>query len=151
VGTVREELHALVERVASQNEQRALETLRHIVDCPPPERDENNSVDLAELLRRHFREVCQRLGLNADQLPQNGYCSGGVSGDRVELTKDWESEDARHRLSKIDVQGHDIIVLERMKAVGDAELRYEVRVFTDKSEGRAEVHIPIEQSSSHKG
>jgi len=40
--------------------------------------------------------------------------SGGVSGDRVELTKDWESEDARHRLSKLDVQGHEVIILERM-------------------------------------
>ena len=119
--------------------------------CTPPDRDENNSVNFDELMRRHFRELCQRIGLNADQLPQNGYCSGGVSGDRIELTKDWLSEDARHRLSKIDVQGHEIVVLERMQAVTDAGLQYAVRVLTDKSEGRAEVRLPIERSSSQKG
>ena len=48
----------------------------------------------------------------------------------------------------MDVQDHDIIVLERMAAVDGAELRYEVRAFTDRSEGRAEVHLPIELSLS---
>jgi hypothetical protein len=148
VSTIREELPALVERIAPENEQQALKTLRHIVDCLPPERNENNSVNFDELMRSHFKQVCQRLGWDVEQLPQNGSWTGGLVGDRVELTKDWKSEDARHRLSKMDVQGHDIIVLERMAAVGGAELRYEVRVFTDKLEGRAEVCLPIEQSLS---
>jgi hypothetical protein len=72
-------------------------------------------------------------------------------GDRVELTKDWESEDVRHRLSQIDVQGHDVILLERMETAEGAELRYEVRVFTDQSEGRAEVSLPMGQLPSQNG
>jgi hypothetical protein len=92
---------------------------------------------------RRFRQIGQRLGLDVDQLPQNGYYSGGAVGDGIELTKDWESGDARHRLSQIDVQGHDIILLERMESVEGTELRYEVRVFTDQSEGRAQVNLPM--------
>ena len=65
-----------------------------------------------------------------------------MAGDRVELVKDWESEDTRHRLSKLDVQGHEVIILERM-AGDDHELRYEVRIITKDSEGRAEVNVAI--------
>jgi hypothetical protein len=80
--------------------------------------------------------------LDVDLLLKNGGKSGAVSGDRVELTKDRESDDARHRLSKLDVQGHEVIIPERM-AGNDSELRYEARIFTEESEGRAEVNIPI--------
>jgi hypothetical protein len=164
MSTVKEELHVLVDRLPPASEKRALKIRRHIVDCPSSDhalrcRTENeiqpssfgelSSFD--ELMRRRFRQIGHRLGLDVDQLPQNGYCSGGVVGDRVELTKDWESEDARHRLSQIDVQGHDIIVFERMETVDGTELRYEIRVFTDQSEGRAEVNLPIGQSPSQKG
>jgi adenosyl cobinamide kinase/adenosyl cobinamide phosphate guanylyltransferase len=54
-----------------------------------------------------------------------------------------ESEDARHRLSKLDVQGNEIILLERMTVGEGFELRYEVRVFTEESEARAEVSVPV--------
>jgi hypothetical protein len=91
-------------------------------------------------MRHHWRQVGDRIGLDVDRLPQNGAMSGGVSGDRVELTKDWESEDARHWLSRLDVQGHEVIILERM-AGNDSELRYEVRIFSEESEGRAEVNF----------
>jgi hypothetical protein len=96
-----------------------------------------------QLMRQHWRRVGDRIGLDVDQLPKNGGMSGGWSGSRVELTKDWESADARHRLSKLDVQGHEIILLERMTTGEGSELRYEVRVFTGESEGRAEVSVPV--------
>jgi hypothetical protein len=86
------------------------------------------------VLRRHLRQVGDRIGLDVDRLPQNGNCFGGESEGVVELTKDWESEDARHRLSKLNVLGHEIILLERMAAGAGSELRYEVRVFTEESE-----------------
>jgi hypothetical protein len=152
MSTIREELHALVDRLPQETEGRALKALRHMVECPPPEPGEVDSTSprvvppfeaLDELVRRRFRQIGQRLGLDVDQLPQNGYCSSGVAGDRVELTKNGESEATRHRLSQIDVQGHDIILLERTEIVEGTELRYEVRVFTDQSEGRAEVNLPI--------
>ena len=98
---------------------------------------------MRQLIRQHWRQVGDRIGLDVDQLPKNGGISGGWSGNRVELTKDWESDDARHRLSKLDVQGLEIILLERMTAGEGSELRYEVRVFTEESEGRAEVGGPV--------
>ena len=143
MSTIRQELHALVERVPPEREERVLKALRHIVDCQIPERDETSSVNFDELMHRHMKKVGQRLGLDVDQLPHNGGWTGGISGDRVEFTKDWETEDARHRLSKIDMQGHDIVLLERMETVGNTDLRYQVRVLTDKSEGRAEVNLPL--------
>jgi hypothetical protein len=89
--------------------------------------------------------------LDVEKLPQNLGWTGGVVGDRVQLTKDWVSEDARHRLSQIDLRGQYIILLERLETVEGTKLRYEVRVFTDQSEGRAEVNLPIGQSPSHNG
>jgi hypothetical protein len=96
-----------------------------------------------QLMRQHWRQVGDRIGLDVDQLPKSGGISGGWSGNRVELTQDWESDDARHRLSKLDVQGLEIILLERMTAGEGSELRYEVRVFTEESEGRTEVGVPV--------
>jgi hypothetical protein len=151
MSTIREELHVLVERVPPEKEERALKTLRHMVDCPPPQREDTNSVNFDELLRRHFRQISQRIGLDVEKLPQNLGWTGGVVGDRVQLTKDWLSEDARHRLSQIDLRGQYIILLERMEIVEGTKLRYEVRVFTDQSEGRAEVDIAIGQLPSLKG
>jgi hypothetical protein len=151
MSTIREGLHVLVDRLPPEKEERALKNLRHMVDCLPPQREETNSANFDELLRRHFRQIGQRIGLDVEKLPQNLGWTGGVVGDRVQLTKDWVSEDARHRLSQIDLRGQYIILLERLETVEGTKLRYEVRVFTDQPEGRAEVNLPIKQSSSQKG
>jgi len=141
--TVKEKLRALVEQVPPEKEERALQALRHIVDCPPATDDATGSADFDELMRRHLKEAAHRVGLDVNQLPQNGGWSGGVIGDRVEFTKDWVSEDARHRLSKLDVKGNDVILLERIAIGEGAELRYEVRVFAEPGDGRAEVNIRV--------
>ena len=156
MSTIKEELHGLVDRLPQEWEERALRHLRHMVDCPAPERDttnpvnSTNPVNFDEVIGNHWRQVGQRLGIDVDQLPKNGGWSGGISGGRVELTKDWVSEDARHRLSQIDLRGQYIILLERMETVEGTKLRYEVRVFTDQSEGRAEVDVAVAQLPSQE-
>ena len=145
MSTTKEELRTLVDQVPADKTERALRFLRHLLHAPPE--SEESSVlgqddPMRQLMRQHWRQVGNRIGLDVDRLPKNGSMSGGMSGDRVELTKDWESEDARHRLSKLNVQGHEVIILERM-AVNDPELRYEIRIFTEESKGRAEVNVPI--------
>lgn len=143
MSTTKEELHTLVDQVPADKAERAIKLLRHILhasadkdELPVPGSDE----PMRELMRQPWKRVGDRIGMDVDLLPKNGGMSGGVSGDRVEITKDWQSEDARHRLSKLDVQEHEIILLERM-AGNDSELRYEVRVFTKESEGRAGVIV----------
>jgi hypothetical protein len=141
----KEELRTLVDQLPADKTERALKFLRRILHAPPENNEplvSRQDEPMPQLMRRHWRQVGDRIGLDVDRLPENGGMSGGVSGDRVELTKDWESGDARHRLSKLDVQGHEVIILERM-AGNDSELRYEVRIFTEKSEARAEVNVPI--------
>jgi hypothetical protein len=139
MSTTKEHLHKLVDQVPADKAERALRLLRHVLHSTP-ENDElrvpGSDEPMRRLMRQHWGRVGDRVGLEVDRLPKNGGMSGGVSGDRVELTKDWESDDVRHRLSKLYVQGHEIIHLERI-ARNDSELRYEVRVFTEESEGRA--------------
>jgi hypothetical protein len=126
MSTTKEELHALVERVPADKAERVLELLKRTLDPPAPKSDElrvpGHDEPMNQVMRQHWRQVGDRIGLDVDQLPKNGGMSGGWSGNRVELTKDWESEDARHRLSKLDVQGHEIILLERMTAGEGSEL-----------------------------
>jgi hypothetical protein len=145
MSTTKEQLRALVDQVPADKAERALKLLQHMLHAAP-ESDElrvpGSDDAVRQLMRQHWRRVGDRIGLDVDRLPKNGGISGGVSGDRVELTKDWESDDARHRLSRLDVQGHEIIVLERM-ACDDSELRYEVRIFTEESEGRAGVSVGL--------
>lgn len=148
MSTTKEELHKLVEQLSAEKAERVLKLLTCTVDhthtIAEPEPDEPDSGrEHIEMLRLHLRQVGDRIGLDVDRLPQNGYCSGGTSEAGVELTKDWESEDARHRLSKLNVQGHEIILLERMTAGAGSELLYEVRVLTGESERRAELRIPV--------
>ena len=145
MSTTKEELRTLVDQVPADKTERALKFLRHLLHAPPESEElrvPGQDKAMRQLMRQHWRQVGDRIGLDVDRLPKNGGMSGGVSGDRVELTKDWESEDARHRLSKLNVQGHEVIILERM-AGNEPELRYEVRIFTEESEGRAEVNVPI--------
>lgn len=149
MSTTKQELHTLVDQFSAEKADRVLRLLTCAVDHSQPESEEpepnepDSGREHMELMRRHLRQVGDRVGLNVDRLPQNGYCSGGISGGRVELQKDWESEDARHRLSKLYVQGHEIILMERMTASEGSGLRYEVRVFTDEAEDRAEVSLPV--------
>ena len=145
MSSTKEELRRLADQVPADKTERALKFLRHLLHAEP----ENDEVLLSgqddpmrQLMHQHWRRVGDRIGLDVDRLPKNGGMSGGVSGDRVELTKDWESEDVRHRLSKLDVQGNEVIILEQM-AGNDSELRYEVQIFTEESEARAEVNLPI--------
>jgi len=146
MSTTKEQLHTLVDQVPADRAERALKLLRRMLHAPP-ENDElripGSDEPMRQLMRQHWRRVGDRIGLDVDRLPKNGSMSGGLSGDRVELTKDWESEDARHRLSKLDVQGHEIILLEQMTTGNGSELRYEVRVFTKGSEGRAELSVSV--------
>lgn len=140
MGTTKEELHTLVEQVPADKAGHVLELIRDTLD--PPVRRRDNPME--QLIRRHWRRVAARTGLDVDQLPKNGSMSGAViSGHHVEVTKDWVSEDVRHRLTKLEVQGHEIIILERMMADEGSGLRYEVRVFTGASEERAEVSVPF--------
>jgi len=146
--TTKEELHKLVEQFSAEKAECVLKLLMCTVDhtqrIAEPEADEPDSGrEHIEVLRRDLRQVGERIGLDVNRLPQNGYYSGGESEGGVELTKDWESEDARHRLSKLNVQGHAIILLERMTAGAGSELLYEVRVFTEESERRAELSVPL--------
>jgi len=145
MSTTKEELRTLVDQIPADKTERALKFLRHLLHAQPESEElpvSGQDDPMRQLMRQHWRQVGDRIGLDVDRLPRNGGMSGGVSGDRVELTKDWESEDARHRLSKLDVQGHEVIILERM-AGSDPELRYEVRIFTEESEGRAQLNVPI--------
>jgi hypothetical protein len=149
MSTAKEQLHTLVDQVPEDKAERALKLLRHILQAAPDNhelQEPGSDEAMRQLMRRHWRRVGDRTGLDVDRLPKNGAMSGGVSGDRVELTKDWEPGDARHRLSKLDVQGHEIILLERM-ARNDSELRSEVRVFTEASEGRAAVSVSAPEST----
>jgi hypothetical protein len=145
MSSTKEELRTLADQVPADKAERALKFLRHLLHAEP-ENDEvlisRQDDPMRQLMRQHWRHVGDRIGLDVDRLPKNGGMSGGVSGDRVELTKDWESEDARHRLSKLDVRGNEVIILERM-AGDDSQLRYEVQIFTKESEARAEVNVPI--------
>lgn len=148
MNTAKEELHKLVEQFSPEKAERVLRlfmcTVDHSekIDESEPEEPDSGR-EHVEALRRQLRQVGDRIGLDVDRLPQNGYCSGSESEDGVELTKDWKSEDARHRLSKLAVQGHEIILLERMTAGTGCELLYEVRVFTEESECRAELRVPV--------
>jgi hypothetical protein len=148
MSTTKEELHTLVEQLSAEKAERVLKLLTctvdhtHTIDEPEPDEPDSGREHI-EVMRRHLRQVGERIGLDVDRLPQNGYCSGGESEGGVELTKDWESEDARHRLSKLNVQGHEIVLLERMTAGAGSELLYEVRVLTEQSERRAELRIPV--------
>jgi hypothetical protein len=144
MSTTKEELHTLVEQVPADKVERVLKLLKRALDLPATESAEVGVHEpMRQLMRQHWKQVGDRIGLDVDQLPKNGGMSGGVSGNQVKLTKDWESEDARHRLSKLDVHGHEIILLERMTAGENSEFRYEVRVFTEESEGRAELSVPV--------
>ena len=131
MSTTKEQLRALVDQVPADKAERALKLLQHMLHAAP-ESDElrvpGSDDAVRQLMRQHWRRVGDRIGLDVDRLPQNGYCSGGESEAGVELTKDWESEDARHRLSKLNVQGHEVILLERMTTGAGSELLYEVRV-----------------------
>jgi hypothetical protein len=140
MSTTREKLHILVEQVPADKVERVLTLLQSRLDPPPPE---SELPRYEELMRERWKQVGDRIGLDVDQLPKNGSMSGGVSGDRVEVTKDWVSGDARHRLSSLGVQGHEIILLERMTASEGAGLRYEVLVFTAEAQGLAEVHLRL--------
>ena len=145
VTTVQEELHALLNRIPEDKAEYALNLLRHMLHAPP-ESDETpisgQNDPMTGLMRRHWKQVSDRIGVDVDQMPKNGSMSGGVVEGRVELIKDWDSEDARHRLSKLDLQGHEIIIQERM-AANDSGLRYEVQIFTEASEVRAALNVPL--------
>jgi hypothetical protein len=142
MSTTREQLHTLLDQIPPDKADRALKLLQGILHTAPE--NDGSDDEMRQLMRQHWKRVGDRIGLDVDLLPENGGWSGGMCGDRLELTKDWESGDARHRLSKLDVQGHEIILLERMSH-HDSALRYDVRVFTEKSEGRAEVSISAQQ------
>ena len=140
MSTTKEELHKLVELLSAENAERVLNLLKSTADHTPPKTDEADYG--RDWFRRHLRQIGDRIGLDVDRLPQNGGCSGGESEGKIELTKDWESEDARHRLSQLHAFGREIILLERITENAGRELRYEVRVFTEESEGRAELSVP---------
>jgi len=140
MSTARDDLHALVERVPANKVERVLTLLQRTLDPPPPD---SELPRYKELMRQRWKQVGDRVGLDVDQLPENGSMSGGVSRDRVEVTRDWVTGDACHRLSSLDAQGRESILLERMTAGEGAGLRYEVRVFTAEFEGRAEVNVRL--------
>lgn len=140
----KEELHALVERVDADRAEYVL-TLMNAVTKPPglAQLVGDAKREHREKIRQHLDRVCERAGLDPDRLPQNGACSWGAIGDRVEVDKDWVSEDARHRLRNLYLDGREVIVLERITVVAGSEVRYEVRVLAEESEGRAEVCVPV--------
>ena len=139
----KEELHSLVAQVDANKAEYVLGLLRAVTKPPGPLGAGGDAdCEYKEKIRQHLNRACDRVGLDVERLPQNGACSAGIIGEFVEVDKDWVSKDARHRLRKMYVQGHEVIVLERMTVVDGAELRYEVRVLREESEGRAEVSVP---------
>lgn len=151
MSTTREELRALMERVPADREESALRLLQHIVDLPLREPRDARPGMGEDPFRLHWRRVGERMGVDVDQLPKNGGWSGSQTGGRIEVTKDWMSEGARYRLSKFEVEGHRIIVQERIQIAGGAKLQYEVQVFSDESEGHAEVNLALGSAASRNG
>lgn len=135
-------LRQCVPRVQADKAEYVLGLLRAVTE-PPRLRGDDAEREYERELRQHFKRVCDRVGLDMGRLPQSGFCSSGISGEEVEVDKDWVSGDARHRLRKMYVQGHEIILLERMNVADGSELRYQVGIFSGESEGPAEVSVPV--------